>query len=135
MTRQPNYEHYTPGVCNINPIESAYRRRIGYIFTGVAIAVLLGSLILNVPTFLAISLLFVSAFIATINFLQAKNNFCVAYASVGKFNVSNTYGETATATRKADRAKDRTRANGLYFYALLTAIAISAIGFAVLSSA
>ena len=102
--------YYTPGVCNINPKEVAYRRKFGI---GLGVAGIVGlvlALLVKAPALLGLPL-FLLYWLSAISFLQAKNHFCVSYAASGQYNKSADYADVAQATadqHAIDKAKART---------------------------
>lgn len=120
-------EFYTPGVCNINPPESAYRKKFGHVFLGLTAAALIATLVFDL-NYLMSGLVFVTAFLSAISLLQSKNNFCVAYAASGKFNNSGEYAKTSDVSDEASRKKDKQKSNKMYLQAVVIAILASLIG-------
>lgn len=118
---------YTPGVCNINQPEVAYRRKVGHVFAAITVALVGFMVALNQPLF-AIGV-FITAFSSAISYLQAKNNFCVAYAAAGKFNASAEYADTKSVASKNDRAKDKAKSNTMYRQAALIAVVVAVLSY------
>ena len=97
--------NYVPGVCNINPQEIKRRRQSGHI--GVAITILLIMLLIATgATWYLRIIIIVPAFIAAIGYLQARNKFCVAYASSGQHHADS--GDTVKITDKKSRIRPPT---------------------------
>lgn len=113
-------EFYTPGVCNINPKEIAYRRRFAYIF-GVSGAIMLAFLVwIKAPGLLGI-VMFFPIWLGAISELQARNHFCVTYAAAGKYNASDKYADIAEVT-EAQHVKDKVRASKMNKQAFMIGI-------------
>lgn len=110
--------YYTPGVCNINPTESGYRMRIGYSFLVIALFFIVVSISYSFAFIVAL-ISFVLLFIGVLNYLQAKNNFCVVYAKNRKYNSSETFAKTAKVERKEAIQADSKKATALYIQSLL----------------
>ena len=104
--------HYTPGVCNLNLPEIAYRRKVSNVSLGIAV-VLLIILIATKATAATGILLFLPTWIGYLNHLQAKNKFCVMYASSGVYSKSDNYAETAEVTDEAKHQKDKAKAGSM----------------------
>jgi hypothetical protein len=130
MSKQSQY--YTPGVCNINKPEVAYRQRVGYGFL-VAVAVLVvGTAVLSAPVLVAL-LTFPLAFIGVLNMLQARNKFCVLYASTGKFNSSDAYADTDDVVDAAAKALDARKSRKMYVQSFAVSMLLTAGHAALLS--
>jgi hypothetical protein len=91
---------YIPGVCNINPKEVAYRRRVGQIGLAIFVILLVALMLIHVTHLLRVVLL-LPAFVSAIGYLQAKNHFCVAYGGSGQENAT-------TGSAKANKVTDNT---------------------------
>lgn len=103
-------EFYTPGVCNINPKEVAYRRNVGLVSDAIAAVLLIALLIFKAPAVSGL-IVFLPSWIGAICYLQAKNHFCVSYAASGQYNASDKYSDVAKASaeqHKKDKQKART---------------------------
>ncbi|HET9173932.1 MAG TPA: hypothetical protein VFN56_01480 [Candidatus Saccharimonadales bacterium] len=122
--------YYTPGVCNINPKESAYRRRFGIGFGALGLIGLAVALAVHAPSWVGIAL-FLFYWISALSFLQAKNHFCVNYAASGKYNVSDEFGDIAQATAEQHK-KDTLRARRMHIQAVLIGIGCALIATAAL---
>ncbi len=101
---------YVPGVCNINTVEIARRRKAAYILLAVTVALAIPLLVFDVPQWLRI-VLFFPVFLTVVCSLQVKYKFCVGYGAAGMQNA--TEGDKVAqdivdaAAKKLD--KDRTR--------------------------
>jgi len=114
--------HYTPGVCNLNPPESAYRRKFGHIFAALSAVSIVALIAFSAPAYMAV-VVFILVFLASISYLQARNNFCVSYASSGKFNASDEYADVSSVSDKLSTAKDKQKARSMY----MQAVAVGAV--------
>lgn len=122
---------YTPGVCNINPAEVAYRRKAFYL--GLAIGIPLFLVLLAVGAHPAYGLImFIPAWIGAIGYLQARHKFCVGYAASGVHSASDTYADVASVTDESDRFKDQKKARNLNLQSLFIGVLIALITSAVL---
>jgi hypothetical protein len=109
---------YLPGVHNLNPAETAQRRRGGWF--GLVLTILAGTVIAYFHVAQPWRLLiFIPVAMAAIGFLQAGSKFCVMVALSSR----------SPATNAADRSKDRTKA----FRLIAAALFIGAIGAAVVA--
>jgi uncharacterized membrane protein len=117
---------YQPGVCNIAHDEVGYRRKsafVGVIVTAV-IAVILFAI--GAPWWTQL-FLFIPAALAAIGFLQARESFCVRYASQGKYNVEPGYEHTAEVAGDDAHAADMAKARSMNIRALLIGIAAAVV--------
>jgi hypothetical protein len=117
---------YVPGVCNIGPYEIARRRRAGLTGIGIAVALAIVLLVLDVPQ-LARAIVLLPLWGGFVSYLQAVRRFCVGFALIGMAN----FGPDEAARRRvvdedaraADRRKVRRLvAEGLLYAAPLTAL-------------
>lgn len=100
---------YVPGVCNINHKEIALRRKVGMVAL-VVFALVLALLLTTAASKWWRLFLITPAFISALGFLQAKNKFCVMYASEYKQNASEGSKSARTVTDKLSREADTRRA-------------------------
>ena len=109
---------YVPGVCNINKVEVRRRRNIGIAGLALLILLFVGMIGFKVPSPFRI-LLFVPAFLMTTGFLQAKNRFCVGYASASMHHTGERLEEIeekmAIAADKAHARKMNLQVAGIAF--------------------
>lgn len=111
---------YEPAVCNIGSEQQRMRRRfgtgalilalvytVGVLATGQSAALLVGTVLLSFAGFLGV--------------LQARMNFCVAFAAGGRYDFSNAGGETGAVDDADLRRQDRLRAVEITVYATLLA--------------
>ena len=118
-------QQYIPGVCNIGPAERAERRRIGIIFSIVAI-VLLGVLVaIDAAPYWRI-LIFLPVTAAASGFLQDAFHFCVGFGMKGIYNVINSAGITEDIELEEFRRKDRRKALNITGLSILTGSLITA---------
>lgn len=108
---------YTPGVCNINPSEVAYRRKAYYLGLGIGVPLFIALLVLGASPLLSL-IMFIPGWIGAIGYLQAKHKFCVGYAASGVHSASETYADVAAVTDEADRFKDQKKARDLNMQSL-----------------
>lgn len=122
---------YTPGVCNINPAEVAYRRKAYYLGLAMGLPLFIVLLVFGAsPAFGLI--MFVPAWIGAIGYLQAKHKFCVGYAASGVRSASDTYADVAAVTNDSDRSKDQKKARNLNAQSLAIGAVIAAMTVALL---
>jgi len=121
MTKE-NSTAYTPGVCNINSAEVAYRKKAGYIGAAVFVILLILLLLLDINRWSRL-VLFAPAFVAVIGFLQAKNKFCVAYGSSGKQNAAEESSESKSIKDAGAIIKDKIKAKSMNLQAAIIALA------------
>ncbi len=124
--------YYTPGVCNINQPEIAYRMKAFYLGIGIGIPLFVLLLALSAPAITGL-LLFVPAWIGAIGYLQAKNKFCVGYAASGVANNSPEYAETQKIVDEASRQLDKKRARSINIQALAIGIFFAGLTAGILS--
>ncbi len=105
MTGAPEYE---PGACNIGPAEITARRRGGHVALIVAIALLVGLLVIGAPP-IARLLVALPVAGAAIGYLQAYFRFCAGFGFRGVFNFG-AVGEMTPVADPAALARDRARA-------------------------
>ena len=79
--------YYTPGVCNLNEPEIAYRRKAFYLGLIIGIPLLLILLVLGAAPIVGV-LMFLPAWIGAIGYLQAKNKFCVERGFKSRTNLA-----------------------------------------------
>ncbi len=113
--------YYTPGVCNLNQPEVAYRRKAEYLGIGLGV-VLLAVLLVTKAMPLAGLMMFVPVWLAAIGYLQAKNKFCVSYAASGVHSASAEYADTAKIVEEASRKLDKARARKMNTQALVAGV-------------
>ena len=116
--------NYVPGVCNINPQEIKRRQQSGHI--GVTITILLIMLLIATgATWYLRIIIIVPAFIAAIGYLQARNKFCVAYASSGQHHADS--GDTVEITDKKSLTADSKKTRTMNLQASIIASVVTAI--------
>lgn len=117
---------YQPGVCNIAHDEVGYRRRSGLV--GVIVTAVIGVILfaIGAPWWTQL-FLFIPAALAAIGFLQARESFCVRYASEGKYNVEPGYEHAAEVAGDDAHAADLAKARSMNVRALLIGIAAAAV--------
>lgn len=117
---------YTPGVCNINPSEVAYRRKAYYLGLAMGAPLLVVLIVLGVSPVFGL-IMFVPGWIGAIGYLQAKHKFCVGYAASGVHSASDTYADVAAVTDEADRFKDQKKARDLNVKSLAIGVVVAVI--------
>lgn len=113
--------YYTPGVCNLNQPEVAYRRKAGYAGLVLSLLLVVGLGILQADPLLGL-LIFPFAWVSAIGFLQAKYKFCVGYAASGIYNSGDDYAETQKIVDAAKRKLDQARARSINVRSFVSAI-------------
>lgn len=113
--------NYTSGVCNINPRETANRRRIGYTAVVIFIIVLMVLVAISAPRLVRI-ILFLPAVFAASGFLQAKNKFCVGYAGAGMQNADGNDMVGKKITDSMAARQDKARALSINLQSLACAV-------------
>jgi hypothetical protein len=117
---------YAPGACNLGGDEVEYRKKVGYI--GTAIAIALAALLFLVSAapwvFIVVA---APVFMAAIGFVQAKESFCVRYASEGIYNVGDGLGNHQQVSSDIDRAADKAKARTLNLRALGIALGVAVV--------
>jgi len=121
MTSTDTGTAYIPGVCNINHMEIARRRRIGYIGT-VVFVVLVGLLVWLHADWPWKLLSFVPSYMAASGYLQAKHKFCSGYGSSGRQNAQDGSTEAHEVKDKAAIDKDKRRSRQINIQALGVAL-------------
>jgi predicted nucleic acid-binding Zn ribbon protein len=116
---------YIPGVCNINPAEVAKRRKAGHFGLVLFIVLLIVLVVLSVSRYIRI-ILFVPAFISAIGYLQAKNKFCVGYASAGSQHADD-IESAVPVTEAAYLEADKKRTKELYLQAAIVSLILMAV--------
>jgi hypothetical protein len=135
MTVPANTEQsdfYTPGVCNLNAPEAAYRRNVGLVMVIVSLVVFISLLVLRAPFYFGLIML-LPTWLAAISFLQARENFCVTYAAAGKYNASEKYADVHIVDNPEDHQKDKTKASSLNQRAMLIGAAGAVISTTILA--
>jgi len=118
---------YRPGVCNIGRAEIARRKRVGWI-GAIATAVLWLVLVFFHVSAVWRLMLFFTAVIAAIGFLQAYMHFCADFGFRGVFNLGPQVGRTETVEEEF-RRRDRRKALQIVAYSILIAALLVTIAF------
>lgn len=124
--------YYTPGVCNINESEVAYRKKAYYLGLSIGFPLLLVLIIFKSPTYMGV-IMFLPIWIGAIGYLQAKYKFCVGYAASGVYSKSAEYAETEKIVEEAKRKLDAKRARKINTQALLIGVLGSALSVGLLT--
>jgi hypothetical protein len=117
---------YIPGVCKINRAETAQRRMIGNIGLAIFVIFLIGFLLLDVNRIVRI-VLFLPAVLAASGYLQARNHFCVGYASAGKQNASQGSAVASDITEDSAKASDKKKARRMNLQSAAIALLATAV--------
>jgi predicted nucleic acid-binding Zn ribbon protein len=119
---------YVPGVCNINTEEIASRRKVGHFGLIMFVVLLIIMLVANISHLYRV-ILFLPAFVASIGYLQARNKFCVGYASAGQQNASEGSKKASNIIdqRALTTDKQRARIMNLEAFCITVVITIVAI--------
>jgi hypothetical protein len=116
--------HYIPGVCNINPQEIRKRRLSGH--AGLVITIILAAtaIILHTTWYFRIVVI-IPAFVSAIGYLQARNKFCVGFASTKQQNADGI--EIVKITDEEALRKDSQKVRSMNLQALMIAALVTAI--------
>ncbi len=110
---------YKPGVCNIGSEEKTKRVRAGVVFAGVSLVLFA---LIDRQTYGAY--LFIPLFISALGFVQARQNFCVAYGLAGKYSM-NEFGNAKQVTNSDARNKDVNHSLVLIFLSVVIAAGLT----------
>ena len=124
---------YTPGVCNINLAEVAYRKRLAYKFLSSVVVFVVVSVVFSFH-YAAVSATFILSFIAILNYLQARDNFCVMYAKKKIYSSSQSLGDVDKITDEQDAKDDETKSHAMYMRSALISTIISLVHTGILVS-
>ncbi len=111
---------YIPGMCNINQQEIKTRRKAGHAGLIMFVGLLIVLVALNLTIYSRL-VLFVPAFIAAIGYLQARNKFCVGYASAGQQNAGDGSKSASTIEDQDHLTADKKRARSINIQAVTIA--------------
>lgn len=123
---------YTPGVCNIGEAEIRLRRQVGFSAGASTLFAVLACYFLHISPKWA-CLIFFPATISALGFIQARMHFCVNFGMRGLFNVSSELRHTESIDQTEWRKKDQQTAIIIIVAAILAAIAVTIICYALLS--
>ncbi|MDP4219545.1 MAG: hypothetical protein Q8916_00345 [Bacteroidota bacterium] len=112
---------YQPGVCNIDSAGVRWRRRLGYITVAAGVVSIAALFYLQFGPVFRFLICAGFTFAASVNFLQAKEHFCIANASMRTFEISLQRTKIADDLYKDLDLKKRRRL-------LLTSLIYAAIG-------
>jgi len=118
---------YQPGVCNIGRAEIARRKQLGWLGASATIVLWIVLILFHVPAIWRV-LLFLTAFIAAIGFLQAHMHFCAAFGFRGVFNFGPQVGKVERVEEEFHR-RDRRRALQIIAYSIVVAGILVTIAF------
>lgn len=116
---------YIPGVCNINMVEVAYRRKwrnIGLISALVLLAILL---VMGANRFARLGV-FLPLFIGMVGYYQTKHRFCVSYGASGLQN-AKAGSTTASKVTPEQAALDKSFARKINTKAALISVGLTLI--------
>jgi len=116
--------NYIPGVCNINPQEVRKRRLSGHVGLALTVVLAAAALILHATWYFRIVLI-IPSFISAIGYLQARNKFCVGFASAKQQNADN--GDTVKITDQAALKKDSQKSRFMNLQAVVIAAVVTAV--------
>jgi hypothetical protein len=119
---------YIPGVCNIGPAERSLRRKVGWIGSGITIALWAVLLSDHTPRIWRL-FIFLPAAMAAVGFLQSAFHFCAAFGLKGLFNFGSELGKTDTVMQAEFRKKDRQRAWLILFLSVMTGMITAAAAY------
>jgi hypothetical protein len=114
---------YVPGVCNINTEEIARRRKIGHVGAAALMILFIVLFATSLSRYVRIILL-IPAFLSATGYLQARNKFCVGYASAGQQNATEGSKAASSIKDKSAIATDKKKARVMNIQALLIAVVI-----------
>jgi hypothetical protein len=117
---------YIPGICNINTEEIKKRRMMGHIGLALFVSVLIVLLVLAVSGYYRI-IVFLPAMLAASGYLQARNHFCVGYASAGKQNAAPGSRTTTDIVDTTARVRDKYKARTMNLQAAGIALILTTI--------
>lgn len=123
---QENIGKYIPGVCNIGPAEIAMRKRLGWYGLIAAFVVWALFRFFGIPSLWCL-VIFIPIFFSANGFLQGYMHFCAGFGMRGLFNFGPQVGKTDTVSQAEFRAADRKKAQQIFIYATLIAIAVTFI--------
>lgn len=115
---------YRPGTCNIGAQEKRMRILVGVVFGLVSIAWL------AFMGWKASAYLFIPLFISSLGFVQARQNFCVAYGLAGKYSM-NEFGHSKDVKNSDARNKDVNHSLVLIFFSAVIAAGLTLAAMAI----
>lgn len=118
--------YYTPGVCNINDAEAAYRMRGGHLFAGTTVVLTIALILFAFHPLYGFTVV-ISATAAALQYLQVKNRFCVRYAVRKVYSSGIEYRDIAKITDIESLHRDRKRSVQLFSKAFSIAAAYSVL--------
>lgn len=120
--------NYKAGVCNIDAEGIRIRRRNGFICAGIGVVIIPVLFLLHIEPVLRFIIIGGCAGAAAVNFLQAREHFCVVNAMVGFYEV----GLKRTKIGRSESQIKTDRKKMLQIYGKVIAIAIAAGSFGLL---
>lgn len=124
---------YTPGVCNLNLPEIAYRKKVSNISLIVTAVLFVFMVVVKASPLFGL-FIFLPLWIGYLNYLQAKNKFCVSYAASGVYNKSAEYAETGKVTDDASHKLDKAKARSMNLKGLSAGIIGTVVSVAILAA-
>jgi hypothetical protein len=119
-------QNYIPGMCNINKVEVAYRKKAMWVGIGISVVLLIALIAFSAPVLTRL-LLFVPVYIAAIGYLQVKNKFCVAYGASGKQNANEGSDSASAIEDEAALAADKKKTRIMNLQAFAVTVVIVAL--------
>ena len=118
---------YIPGVCNIGQDEIKKRKIGGW--SGLILTIIFWGafFIFPIPKVWAL-LIFFTAMMSAVGFLQAYMHFCVYFGFANLFNFGDV-GKTDSVSQAEFRKKDRTKAWSIITYAILISIIVTFVAY------
>lgn len=117
---------YIPGVCNIGPAEIKARRNLGISWGIGTLGLFFLLYILNVDPLWRL-VIFFPAVVAYSGIYQAQMKFCAGYGNSGLYNVAKSVGHYDTVEQAEFRKKDKKKAQQIFAYSLVSALAVAII--------
>jgi hypothetical protein len=116
--------NYIPGVCNINPQEIRKRRLSGHVGLALTIVLAVAAIVLNVKWYFRI-IIILPAFMSAIGYLQARNKFCVGFASAKQQNADG--DDIVKITDQDALKKDSQKVRSMNLQAIIIAALVTAM--------
>jgi hypothetical protein len=117
---------YEPGACNIGEAEQRKRYALGAVAFAATLGLVMGVYLTDAPVWLLV-LTAGPLFFAAEGFFQGRYEFCVGFAALGIYDVSEDGGNRKQVDSAADRRADRERAREIHQYSAVTTAAGTAL--------
>jgi hypothetical protein len=108
-SRSDEHAAYRPGVCNIGRTEQRRRYRYAALGALATVGYLAAVIVVDAPTALVLGA-FVPLALAYEFFVQARTQFCVRFALLGRYDFTGSGGGTGQVTTPENRRADTTTA-------------------------